>query len=330
MDKPLISVIVPVYNVEKYIHKCVDSILLQDYPLFEMIIVDDGSTDKSGVIADEYASQYSDIITVIHQKNAGLGGARNTGIHSAKGEYIAFIDSDDTISREYLSTLYNVIENTGAEISVCNIVSILPNGELGEVYGANNMQLNVLVSAKDNEEVFTVTPSACNKLFKRSLFLENNILFPPKVWYEDLRTIYKLFPVANGIAFTDEQLYNYFVREGSIMHNPNIERNREIIDALNDLISFYKSKNIYDDYYDVLEFLTIQHVFWETSVRILKTTSHHKSLGELREFTFTTFPKAFKNNKFKEFVNRKGIKGKVICCCLRFKLYSLLHLMLKN
>ena len=329
MNKPLISVVVPVYNVEGYIKKCLDSILSQDYPCFEIIVVDDGSTDNSGKIVDEYAQIYSEKIKVIHQKNSGLGGARNTGIEAAKGEYISFIDSDDTISSDFLSILFNAILSTNSQISVCNMIDHFSDGSFGDSLGSDGIKSNFSLSAAECGDIFNVTPSACNKLFKLSLFTENDVRFPKKVWYEDFRTIYKLFPLAKGIVFTGKPLYYYFQRDGSIMRNPNIDRNREIIDAMEDLISFYKSHNLFDKYYNELEFLTIQHVFWETSVRILQITGFHKLLGELRNYTFSNFPNALKNNKFKAFVDGKGIKGKIIYYCLKFKLYRLLHFLLK-
>ncbi len=326
---PKISVIVPVYNVEKYLSKCLDSILAQDFDDFEIIAVDDGSTDSSGNIVDDYSTRYPERIRAIHQENAGLGGARNTGIENAKGEYIAFIDSDDTILPEFLSSLYGEIEKTGAEIAVCNLIDTYTDGRFGKVQGVNNMEINRLISARDNDNVFTVTPSACNKLFKLSLFIDNNIRFPSRVWYEDLRTTYKLFPFATGLAFTHKPLYQYYLREGSIMRNPNIERNREIIDAIEDLISFYKANDLYDMFYKELEFLATQHVFWETSVRILKITKKHKLLSELKEYTFSNFPNALNNEKFKKFVSNNGIKGKIIYFCLRYNLHQLLYFMLK-
>ena len=113
-----ISVIVPVYNVKSYLSACLDSILNQDFDSYEIVVVDDGSTDGSGELAEQYASRHTDKIRVLHQENQGLGGARNTGIKDAKGEYVAFIDSDDWIKPNMLSTLWKEIQQTGADIAV--------------------------------------------------------------------------------------------------------------------------------------------------------------------------------------------------------------------
>ncbi len=329
MDKPLISVVVPVYNVEEYLPKCLDSILAQDYDNVEIIVVDDGTPDNSGIIADEYAAKFSNI-KVIHQKNTGLGGARNTGIDLANGEYIIFIDSDDYIESDMISTLFKTIYETKSEISVCRFNEILENGKILDVSGHNISSLNKPMKLDSSRELFDISPAAWNKLYKISLFKESNIRYPSRVWYEDIRTTFKLFAVADSISFTDKPLYNYLLREGSIMRNPNIERNREIIDAMEDLLSFFKSNDLYDKYFNELEFMTAQHVFWETSVRILQITGHHKLLNELRDYTFSNFPKALGNEKFKSFVREKGIKGRIIHFCLRFKLYRLLHWLLKT
>lgn len=132
-----ISVIVPVYNVKSYLSACLDSILNQDFDSYEIVVVDDGSTDGSGELAEQYASRHTDKIRVLHQENQGLGGARNTGIKDAKGEYVAFIDSDDWIKPNMLSTLWKEIQQTGADIAVCGLLCVAETGAVvGRVDGS--------------------------------------------------------------------------------------------------------------------------------------------------------------------------------------------------
>ena len=140
MSEPLISVIVPVYNVEKYIAACVDSILAQTYTNLEILLVDDGSTDSSGALCDEYARR--DVrVRVIHQENGGLSDARNTGMQSAQGTYFAFVDSDDFIAGDYIAYLYGMIEKHHAQIAVCGYQKVYP-GDENSCYGTQTDKHN--------------------------------------------------------------------------------------------------------------------------------------------------------------------------------------------
>lgn len=212
----LISVIVPVYNVEDYVEKCIESIINQTYKNLEIILVDDGSIDSSGKICDELA-QKDKRIRVIHKENGGLSNARNIGMQNAAKEgYYAFVDSDDYLNKEYLMVLYNLMKSGKYKISICNSLDVDEKGksirskkETGLLLSMNGLEaLKIMLYQKYYDT------SAWGKLFDKNLFSE--ISFPEEKLFEDLGTIYKIMLRANGVIFLDRKLYNYVHRKNSI------------------------------------------------------------------------------------------------------------------
>lgn len=210
----MISIIVPVYNVEKYLRRCIDSILSQTYRDIEVILVDDGSTDSSPAICDEYGEKDSRI-TVIHKPNGGLSDARNSGINIAKGEYLGFVDSDDYISSEMYEKLLSNAEKHKADIAVCN-AELVQEGKSAEfkendgvrVYDGNATYAMIC------QRAFTV--NAWNKLYRRELF--DTVRYPVGMLYEDLATTYKLTELSQKVVVLEQELYAYVQRAGSIMN----------------------------------------------------------------------------------------------------------------
>ncbi|MDR2123268.1 MAG: glycosyltransferase [Flavobacteriaceae bacterium] len=211
-----ISVIVPVYNVESYLRKCLDSLVQQTLKEIEIITVNDGSTDNSQAIIDEYSAKYPQIKPII-KDNGGLSDARNTGILHAEGEYVAFVDSDDWVKKEMMEEMYALAKKHSAEIVFCNLQNI---DETGRVF-RHFPQLPQLPEKIMLNEDFTVFGEmecfACNKIFKRELF--DTIKFPKGLHFEDVATIPRLFLKANIVAKTDKYFYQYFKRTGSITRN---------------------------------------------------------------------------------------------------------------
>lgn len=235
MQGALISIIVPVYKVEKYIHKCIESILNQTYDKLEIILIDDGSPDSCPKICDDYALR-DNRIKVIHQKNQGLSSARNKGIELAKGEYIGFVDSDDYIEPSMFQDLYNTIVENNADISICNFYVINNKSKEKTVKnGLKNKQYNKIEALKeillDNE----IQSYAWNKLYKRELF--ENVKYPVGKKYEDIGTTFYLFEKSNRIQYIGKPGYNYLNREDSIVFNYN---EQTIIDYIDIIIERYK------------------------------------------------------------------------------------------
>ena len=222
-EKALISVIVPVYNVEKYIEKCLDSIINQTYKNIEILLIDDGSTDSSGKICDDYSKQ-DKRIKVFHKENGGLSSARNYGVDKSKGEYLTFIDSDDIIELDYIDYLFGLIKKYDVELSICPYTVIINNTKKYN-FGKNNieelMDTERCLKRMLCEEGFTV--SACAKMYKKSLF--DDIKFPVNKLCEDNGTTYKLMFKCDNIAYGNISKYNYFKRPNSIMTSKfNIKR----------------------------------------------------------------------------------------------------------
>jgi glycosyltransferase involved in cell wall biosynthesis len=229
MDKeqPLISVIVPVYNVEKYLKKCVDSITSQTYKNLEILLVDDGSTDSSGQICNEFEKNDARI-KVIHKKNGGLSDARNAGLDRAKGQYYAFIDSDDYIQDNTIEIMLNAIKKNKSEIAVCNMIRFLEEGETVQFYCPTDHE----VLYQGNQRYKTLNqPSVCNKLFEAKLF--EGIRFPKGKYYEDTFVYHEVLYRANNIVLTGTDSYWYLSREDSIVGQPQYtERYFDFIEAV--------------------------------------------------------------------------------------------------
>ena len=214
----MISLIVPVYNVEKYLRNCLESILNQSYSDFELILVDDGSTDQSGKICDEVQKTDSRI-RVLHKENGGLSSARNAGTKLARGEYLAYIDSDDRIHPDYLKILLQNMEKTGADVSVCRYVDFENQNPFGKL--TEPEKLSVLSGKEAVEQIvgthlrYMIT--AWGKLYKAAL--KELLVYPEGKIHEDEFVTYQVFYHAEKVAVTDRPLYGYRKNPSSIMHS---------------------------------------------------------------------------------------------------------------
>ena len=232
----LVSVIVPVYNVEKYVSRCLDSLINQTLKEIEIIIVDDGSTDDSAIICREYAKKYQNIV-YIHQDNQGLSGARNTGIEKAKGKYIGFVDSDDFVEKDMFEFLYSMAEQFGTGIAACGYVAFYDDGTINECIKPNIRKMFSLDEALD----YYLLPGyfeiiACNKIFKRELFPD--IRFPIGKVYEDIPTIYKLIDRAGELYFDSTPKYFYYRRDGSLSQSGLNSNVPKLIDIVDEFVNF--------------------------------------------------------------------------------------------
>ena len=215
---PLISIIVPVYNVEKYLEECLNSIISQTYTNLEIILVDDGSTDGSSYICDKYSAMDPRII-VCHQNNKGLSAARNIGLLKAKGEFIGFIDSDDWIEKDMYESLYKSISSNNSDISGCSFVeetALFPRlvGVSSDQIMSPQQAMKLLLTDKG------ITNNVWNKLYRSKLF--DNISFPDGKVYEDVATLYKLILKAKKLSIISKAGYHYRINPNGIMRSNNI------------------------------------------------------------------------------------------------------------
>lgn len=238
---PTISVIVPVYKVEPYIHQCIDSILAQTYTDFELILVDDGSPDNCGLICDEYAKQ-DDRIRVIHQENRGLSAARNAGIDVAKGEYLTFIDSDDWITAHYLEKLYTAAINTDADIVCCDYFSKQSVANDNST-GAERIRIisgRDALAARYSGDV-QVRVSAWGKLYRRSIL--EKLSFPEGKIHEDQWFSTMAYYFAKKTAFLQNKLYFYRLRDDSITGSEFSIKRFDNIELMDQVIHVFRTNN---------------------------------------------------------------------------------------
>ena len=228
MEKEKISVLVPVYNSEKYIGKCIESVLNQTYKNIELIIVNDGSKDKSYEIIEEYKNK-DNRIKAISTENRGVSFARNTALDNATGNFLSFVDSDDYIDEDYLETLYNVLKKENADISMCNCKLVEENNKTYiKTFGISNMQIMNGEEAVENLFYYNyMRHSPWGKLYKKEIF--EGYRYKTEGQYEDLELTYKLFLKAKKLVYVPECKYNYLLRTGSIVHSKIKKSNIEAI-----------------------------------------------------------------------------------------------------
>lgn len=234
----MVAIIVPVYNVERYIRSCVESVLQQTYNDIRLVLVDDGSTDASGLICDEYAARFSSI-SVIHKTNGGLSSARNAGIdfvcNQGGIDWISFLDSDDTLDKKFVGNLLEAVINQKTQIAV-SMLRYIPEGFCtieSDEYEVSRMSTANLWKSYGIESIV-----ACGKLFYTKLF--EGIRFPEGKIHEDEFTTYKLLFKTDTVCFTKSRWYNYLQRMGSISHTPSLRSQNDLIEAKLAQIAFFE------------------------------------------------------------------------------------------
>lgn len=243
---PKVSIIIPVYNVEDYLEKCLESVLNQTVTEIEIITINDGSTDGSLDILNKYAKLDSRI-KIIDQKNKGLSGARNSGIKVAKGDYIVFVDSDDTIEKETLEELLSFATKNDLDIVVYGYTKLYENGE---IIAKPNFGNKII----DNDEArrmslsLKLSPMACNKFYKRELFIETKVKFPIGFLHEDIGTTYKLFWNAFKVGITSKSYYNWMVRGSSITGSFTRKHIEDIVFLLDEKKKFLFEIDQFENY----------------------------------------------------------------------------------
>ena len=269
---PKLSVIIPVYNVEDYIAKCLDSVVEPGRQRlaagqeagYEIIVVNDGTPDRSAEIAEGYVNSCPGLVRLISIENSGQGQARNVGIEAASGEFLYFIDSDDYLIPGATEELLALTEQ---DFDICIFDSIAVNTEERELKYMAGCKRRECLSLDEYPELLLEGPDVWNKIFRRSLFTDNGIRFTPRVWFEDLRTIPKLYAFTDRILYTPKALHRYVQRPGSVTNTQKVQRNLEIIPAVDELIDFYTAQGRYEQLKDVLEYLAFHCVFLTSSVR---------------------------------------------------------------
>ncbi len=307
LNEPLISVIVPIFKVERYLKKCIESIINQTYSNLQIILIDDGSPDKCGKICEKYAAK-DNRIQVVHKENGGLSDARNVGISIAKGEYIGFVDSDDYLENNMYEYLFNLLNLHNADVSICNFYNVIEGKQK-----INNIDDGIKIYNKVDilKEILldeTIQSYAWNKLYKKSLF--NNIKYPVGKTYEDIGTTFYILENCNKVAVTGKPLYNYVKRKNSIV---NVISEKTIIDYIELVIKRYKYINEnyseLENYNNKYLLKILKTAYMDISKLVTISLDLQEKYNELRELTKTIEEEYKKNNFDKELLDEEQSVG---------------------
>lgn len=283
-----LSIVIPIYNVEAYLAACLDSVILPGREDYEILAVDDGSPDGSGAIAEDYARRYPGLVRVIHQENGGLGAARNTGIEAAQGEYLLFLDSDDSLAPGALEEMLEELRQD-CDILIFDYLCVSEAGHTLK-YQTGCAREDRFTLA-EYPQLVTELPSACNKLWRRRLFAESGVRFPRRLWFEDLATSPRLYLRARSIRSVRRPWLRYLQRSGSITNAKNPARNAEIIPALDMVLEDYRAQGRFEDFANELELLAIQHQLLASTVRVNLAEPKSPLQGELLADLNRKFPR---------------------------------------
>lgn len=299
-----LSVVVPVYNVEKYLETCLYSLVNQTISEYEIIIVNDGSTDSSQKIIDCFKEEYPDLIRTFTKPNEGLSMTRNFGIQYASGEYITFLDSDDYVELDLYERMYNQAVDQDADLVVADIEYFWEANAKEEHYMKGAVSNSKTVSAKD---MFLAPLFSWNKLYRRSLFLELQCEYPPGLWYEDIPVTLRFLAYCKSIAYCQMVGYHYLQRNTSILGSINSPKMYDIFTIFQIVVEDFEKRNLLQEYSSELEYLFVEHFLLYGAFRFFRSFEYEKlmkrSFREMRVF----FPRWRKN----KYVRQLPIKYKL-------------------
>lgn len=322
-NNPKLSIIVPVYNVEQYLKRCLDSILNSTFQDFELIIINDGSTDKSEKIILEFINDYKDKIIYLPQENAGVSVARNVGIKAATGKYIAFVDCDDYIESNMFELMVAKMEQDNFDIVSCDAKMVYEGSKDSKIVSSGYTQ-DLYHKNRIRETMPTFYPVMWNKIYKTELV--KKFEFTSGVWYEDMEYLLKLYPHINSIGVVKQPLYNYLQRKNSITYTYN-DKLYDIINNMERVIECYKLERVYEEYKSELEYLYVRYAFITFPKRLAKCKDKIKYNKGI-EFAFRKVNEYFPDYKKNRYLKLMGIKGKYIKQFNRFLAY--LNYMVQN
>ncbi|MCR2822026.1 glycosyltransferase [Lederbergia panacisoli] len=314
--KPEVSIIVPVFNVEDYLVRCIESIISQTIKNIEIILVNDGSTDKSGQICDKYAI-VDQRIKVIHKENGGLSSARNAGIKIASGFYLGFVDSDDYINPNMYKNLYELCQKTDSDIGVCRFGREINGNMATEFQEKMVIELDNIKAMRQLFRGELYRFSVCNKLFKKPCF--ENIMFPEGRIHEDLSTSYKFFTNAKKVVYTSEIGYIYVKRDGSILTSKFNEKRLDAFLGWDEIIPFMTKNypNLSREYISCFAYGCLDNVY-SILHEVMDNKIKIRLLLVIRQIVRSYYKKIIFNELL-------SLKDKFILSLLNYNVVSLLH-----
>ena len=293
-----VSIIVPFYNVENYIEKCLQSLVNQTLEDVEIILVNDGSQDGTEEIAKQFVEKYPNKIIYLEKENGGLSDARNYAIPHAKGEYIAFLDSDDYVETNMYEEMYNKAKEENLDYVECDFLWEYPNKTLE----SKGKQYN------NKKEMFIYTRVVTwNKLIKREIVQDNHLEFPKGYRYEDVEFFYKLLPLIHHYGIVQKPFVHYVQRENSISNVQNT-RTKEIIDVLGHVMKYYKTNNLFEEYKEEIEYTYARYVLCSSMLRMVMIEDK-KERKEIIKFAWKSLNTQFPNWKKNTYLKDKGLKN---------------------
>lgn len=303
-----VSVIVPVYNVEKYLSRCLDSLVNQTLEEIQIIVVNDGTKDNSQCIIDKYVERFPLKVFSYIKENGGLSDARNYGLKFVEADYIGFIDSDDYVEFTMYEKLYKQAIEYNHDLVICDI----------QYFWEDNSNIQILKGLKDLEEKdikrkALLSPLfAWNKLYHKDLFLKSNLRYPTHLWYEDIPVTTPIFVLSKSIGYVNEVLVYYQQRSSSIMGAAYTDKLFDIFKELRLMVDFFESENLFIEYRAELEYIHIEQLIIYGGFRFLRTNQY----SELLNHSLETMNLKFKNWKSNIYLSKLNFKYRIYVRCM--------------
>ena len=318
-----VSIIVPIYNVEKYLSRCLDSLLVQSYQNIEVLCINDGTEDHSQQIVDIYVKDHPHFFKSYIKENGGLSDARNYGLKKAKGDYVMFVDGDDYLKADAVRLMIDRIAETGADVVSCGMEYVYDDGS-PSTYLEENFEA---ASPKEKKKMIFINNSACNKIFKKSLF--DDYSFPKGMWYEDLATIPTVLARADMIACVKEPLYKYYQRVNSISHkvNPD-ERVFDIYKAIAKITGEILSMEEYKDSKYVKRRLRELYIIHGADLTTLRIVQFFYQREEYLRRNIEYLDRYYADWYDDGMVRKMGFKKRVLFFLLKHQQYALVEKLL--
>lgn len=315
----LVSIVVPVYQVEPYLEKCIRSIQNQTYSNLEIILVDDGSPDCCGEICDRFARQ-DPRIQAVHKENGGLSDARNYGVGYTSGKYLLFVDSDDTISETLVEKAVAAAEQCSSDLVLFDYY--YTEKESREWRTCESIPADRVLRLSEQKNLLETPPAVWCKLFNREFYLQTGITFPKGRYFEDLGTTPKFLLAAQRIVYLKEPLYNYMIRSDSIMGNQR--RDKKYLDVtavLDQVLDYYRQQGAYERYRPELEFLVFKNAYFEPMKELVLARQEEIYAELYRSYIRTHFPNIDQN----QYVRRMRGKDRLHLWILNNRKYPMMR-----
>lgn len=312
-----VSVIVPVYNVEKYLPKCLHTLANQTLQDIEIIVVNDGTRDNSQAVIDSFVSKYPNIISLV-KENGGLSDARNYGIPYAKGEYIGFVDSDDYVDENMYELLYHKAKQRDYDIVECDLHHVFENGVIDSEIGER---------ITDSKELLMRGRSVVwNKIYRRQWLLDTKVQFPKGYIYEDVEFFSKLVPHIHSYAYVDA-VSIYYVQRGNSLNNKQTLKTLQILDVLQHIRKYYQEISVYDEYKDALEFLYARIILCSSFSRMCRIPDKTQRKQALRQ-NWETLTAQFPDWRHNQYLRQLKTKNGIFMKCMNKTTYSICSVIL--